>query len=197
MTEKVELKLITETDKYYEIEYPDGKIRKAFKIDTSKMDEWHKDSILKVAKAFDDVRIKEIIRWLEKIINDVPTVETYLDIVTDLSEYLRECYDVVGRPNLFHYPIKYIDPDTYGRADGLMKRVTQLHSDMLEVVMEMAAMGKLESVDRLNKSYHKYTIIVPSDPKSYAGDHLDAAIRTFDLLADIDLSCDKIKTEIT
>lgn len=160
MTEKVEIKLINETDKYYEIETPEGKRSKAFKIDTNQMDEWHRESIMKVAKAFDDVRIKEIIKWLEKIINNIPTVETYLDIVTDLAEYLNECYDVVGSPNLFHYPFKYINPEIYGKAGVLMKRVVQLHSDMLEVAMEMAAMGKLQSVETSNEITYKYTIYV-------------------------------------
>ena len=163
MEEGQKLTLINETDDHYEVENEDGKIVKMFKIKKDDIDKWHNEAIQKVADAFDDVRIKQIIKWLENILNNIPTVETYLDVVTELSVFLEECYNVVGRPNLFHFPIKNINPKIYGRADGLMEQVVQLHNDMLEVADVMVKMGKLNSVKTTNINKCKYTIYVHAE----------------------------------
>lgn len=196
MTETMKVEVIKETNRYYEFKTPDGKVVKAFKIDKYEIAKSHDERIKKVAEAFTSLHIQEIIQRLETILNDLPTVETYLGVVTELAPYLRECYDVVGNPNLFHYPIKYIDPDIYGRADGLVKRVTELLEDMWEVANKMVKMGKLNYVKKRSINYHKYTIFAPSDPKSYAGDHLDAEIKTFNLKSSIDIKYHRLKTEI-
>ncbi len=175
MTETMKVEVIKETNQYYEFKTPDGKTIRGFKIDKYKIAEAHKERIKKVAEAFTSLHIEEIIQRLETILNDLPTVETYLGVVTELASYLRECYDVVGNPNLFHHPIKETDPDIYGRADGLVKQVTQLLEDMWEVASEMVLMGKLNYVKRSSKNYHRWTIF--AEPKeNYVMDFIPNSI---------------------
>lgn len=161
--ENDEYKVIEEHSEYYIIEDRNGNQKRAVKIRRDKIQKIHDDSNKKVAENIDVKRFSELVLRLEDILNNVPTIDKYKDIAVELANFLKQCYDDVGNPNLFHYPIKNIDPEIYGRADTLLKGVTQLYESMIEVGEMMKNMSKIGECQSVCRPYQKFVIVTRLD----------------------------------
>jgi hypothetical protein len=161
--ENNDFKVIEEHNKYYVIEDENGNQKKAVKIRRDAVQKIHDDSNKKVAENIDVKRFLELVSRLEDILNNVPTIDKYKDIAVELANFLRQCYDNVGNPNLFHHPIKNIDPDIYGRANTLLKEVKQLYESMIEVGEMMKHMNKIGEFQSVCSPYQKFVILIRSE----------------------------------
>lgn len=129
-------KVIFNEEDHYVLEREDGSYFKAHKIDTEKISKRHLESVRKVAEKLPPERVMFLVRMLQDVLNNEPTITEYLEIANDLAENIQNCYDIVGRPNLFHHPFKNINPEIYGKAQTLRKEVHQLLETMWEVLEE-------------------------------------------------------------
>lgn len=136
-------RVVENNDNFYLVEDEEGHFVKLYKIDKQKIDREHIESVKKVAEAFDKEDIDVLISGLEKVIKNEPKVSDYLWMATQLTQHLEECYRKVGRPNLFHYSIKNINPEIYGKAQTFMNEVQKLFDIMREVLDMMTKMGKM------------------------------------------------------
>lgn len=122
------------------------------------IDKLNRERLMKVATSVDKEDIIAISKTLLDIINNIPSIEEYFIIATNLSTNLKRIYDKVGSPNLFNYYIKNIDPGIYGRAHTLISHCKQLITILLDVCGVMKELEKLERADQYQDTDGKFVI---------------------------------------
>lgn len=105
-------------------------------INKDKIANHHKDSIREVAKKVDADIIKSIEMQTYGYINEIIDIDDWYDIATNLTKILVELYKSIGSPNIFHYSIKYINPDIYGNAQTFRKYCKDLNDICNEILNE-------------------------------------------------------------
>lgn len=161
MEEPQEYELVENKEDHYLIREKGGtKTFKAFKIDMDKIKESNDESNRKVAKKFSFEDLKNLVIHLERILNNVPTVDKYEKEAIELTKRLNSCYNIVGVPNLFWHPIKNIDPTIYGKAQTFLKQVFQLFETMHDVAQIMKEMGKIREYETLSILHTKCTVLI-------------------------------------
>jgi len=93
----------------------------------------HDENIQTLIKCSDN-KLLEILVFCNEIIEKEPTVSSYLQKAEEIMKLLEEAYKEVGPPNSFHYDIKGLDPEIYGRAETFMKQISSLMGTVQEVL---------------------------------------------------------------
>jgi hypothetical protein len=130
----VNLELIKKYDDYYLVRNEQGEEIKLYILKQEELDEIRRKGNLKVAEGLDSKMLMRLSSMLETIDKAEILIEHYEGAATRLVEHLKMCYDEVGRPNLFHHPIKNLDPEQYGRAQTFRKETRNLIETVHEVI---------------------------------------------------------------
>ena len=130
----MDLELVSEHENYYLARNEQGEEIKLFKIKTKELEESMRRDNLKVVEKLNFKRLNRLVEMLEVIDKSDILIEHYEGTVTRLVEHLKVCYDEVGRPNLFHYYIKNLDPIHYGRAQTFREETRRLIERVHEIV---------------------------------------------------------------
>jgi len=158
--------VVEEHPDYYVLE-KDGEQFEALKIKKDVVQKIQDESNRKVAEKLTKDDMYQLLSTLTDIMNDIPTVETFEFVTNKLADYLQVLYDKVGRPNLFHHPIKNLHTECYGKAQTFMKEVLQLYETAIEIAEMMKEMGKLSEVETAQIPYKKYTIQFNGEGSTY------------------------------
>ena len=130
----MDLELVKEYDNYYLARNEQGEEVKLYKIKTEELERRRREDNLKVVEKLNYKRLNRLVDMLETIDKSDIVIEHYEGVVTRLVEHLKVCYDEIGRPNLFHYHIKNLDPIQYGRAQTFREETRSLIERVHEIV---------------------------------------------------------------
>lgn len=139
-----------------------GKEIRMIKIDREEMKRAHDERIAKVALELKVLSATVLIRKLAKILSTEITVSSHNEVASELTELLELSYDEVGNPNLFHHPIKNLDPEIYGKANTFLKEVNLLFETMVEVFQHMKKLGKIKDFEVGRQPMIKVTVVTES-----------------------------------
>ena len=159
-----ELTLVEETDKGYIIKDQDGKQKTIYKIKSctkKRIKELQKASLVMEKNDF-----KVLVSLCEEVlnVNDNEILNNWFEIAKRLTEVMKIMYDKIGRPNSFHYFVKNVNPDVYGRGDTIRKHCKNIRDFCFEIANEMIKIGKLEKCeDTTIKEMVTFHITVPKE----------------------------------
>jgi len=162
-----EVKVIDEEENHYLIQKNDGKQMKLFKINIDDIKKFNHESNQKVAKNIHPSTFKILISQLEFIINTTGADSCYKTLAEDLTKQLNLCYNEVGTGNLFHHPIKNIDPAIYGKGFTLVQETRNLYDMMLQVAELMLKEGTIDLLNPNVSSYDLHRIMIQKDNKDF------------------------------
>jgi len=130
----VNLELIKKYDDHYLVRNEQGEEIKLYILKQEELDEIRHKGNLKIAENLDSKKLMRLSSMLEAIDKAELLIEHYEAAATRLVEHLKFCYDEVGRPNIFHHPIKNLDPEQYGRAQTFRKETRNLIEAVHEII---------------------------------------------------------------
>jgi len=130
------IELVEDHDKYCMVSI-DGKLVKAHKLDLEQLQRIHRESIEKLAKGLTREMVESLISMLTRILYLDLFLKDYLRTAEHLTNLLKNYYEIIGSPNAFHYYIKNIDPEIYGKGQTFLKEVESLLKMMDEVLSYM------------------------------------------------------------
>lgn len=113
-----------------------GKKVKLIKIDIDKLKSKHKNDLYLASTYLTNSDIKEILILLKRVIKNVPTVNEYETVAKALASMMLPLYNKLRHfklSHLFHHYIKDVNPDTYGKAQTLMKQVNLINEDLQKI----------------------------------------------------------------
>jgi len=126
-------KVIDEKDDRYIIETEKGQTLIAYKIDTNDISKRRHEEIEKVAKKLDKKEVVQLLGMVNDLYDNPPSIVDYLGAATEVVKILRKYYDKVDSSNLFHHPIKQIDPEIYGKAQTFMHQMMLLKDTLIKI----------------------------------------------------------------
>lgn len=110
------------------------------RVDTVAIELRHKADIDRAARCLTEETLTALEVFTSYLRNHEPTVGSYKEEAMTMSKILEEAYAQVGpssmkESNIFHHPIKQINPEIYGKAETFMKELKKLEA-LLEEVRE-------------------------------------------------------------
>jgi len=133
----IKIELIKEHDKYYEA-IIDNKPVKLFKVGT--VDEMRKQSKLRLNRISELVTLKDITPLLDLLDFHTcvgPRVHEYEKVAIEMTKEIKKLYDIVAfaplvksQTNIFHYYLKQINPEIYGKAQTFTRTIDLLFEDL-------------------------------------------------------------------
>jgi len=136
-----------------------GKELRMIKIDMKEIERAHKERIEKVAQNLSVAKASILTSRLARILSDNISTSSHRLIALELTDLLERCYDEVGNPNLFHYPIKNISPEIYGKSHTFLKEVEMLFGTMVEVLHCMRRIEKIKDFEVTRQPMLRFTTV--------------------------------------
>jgi len=136
-----------------------GKELRMIKIDMKEMERAHKERIEKVAQNLSIKTASILVNKLAEVLSTDVSVSSHKLIALELTDIMERCYNEVGNPNLFHFPIKNISPEIYGKSHTFLKEVEMLFGTMVEVFHCMRRIEKIKDFEVIRQPMLKFTTV--------------------------------------
>lgn len=130
----MDLELVEKFEDHYLVRNEQGEEIKLYIIKQEEIEEIRRKDNIRVIERLSFKRLNRLLEMLADIDTSEIVIEHYEATVNRLVEHLKACYEEVGRPNLFHYHIKNLDPLQYGRAQTFRDETKRLRERVREIV---------------------------------------------------------------
>ena len=140
----MKLKVVKEDDKAITV-IIDGTETILYKINTEKLKENFNDDLKKASKILSGNDVYRGLVLTNSILNDIPTINRYEEVATSVSELIKTLQNQLPYEltHIFHYLIKNISLEIYGKAQTFLQnvevlnrylRIIEVHMDELDCV---------------------------------------------------------------
>jgi len=127
--------LVEELSDRYIVTNKEGKRLVLYKIDSDATQTKHNEEIKKAAKFLNREEVTHLFHKVKTLQKNPPTVVDYYDLAAEIAKTLQNFYNQIGSPNIFHQPVKNIDPEIYGKAQSFMRQLEILKNILKEIIL--------------------------------------------------------------